>query len=115
MARRLSEYRIAAHECSVEADGIKKGTWVVGWYGLFDRAGLSDWLIPTLAEYAAVNRASFPFLITSYRLEGKTDVRIGQGPGRSGSSHVQFAPRRRATAQRNEAVVFSSSRYELLA
>ena len=114
MARRLSNYRIAAYECAVGADGIARGKRVAGWYGLFDRARLADELIPWLVEYAG-NRASFPFLVTSYSLEGKTDVTIAGDRRRAGSSNVQFRPRRRATPQRNEAVVFSRSRYELLA
>ena len=80
-----------------------------------NRSRLAGELIPKLVEYAAMNRASFPFLITSYRLEGKTDVTIGRGPGRAGSSNVHFRSRRRAGPQRDEAVVFSSSSYELLA
>jgi hypothetical protein len=113
IARNISEYRVAAYECAAESSGIVKGKRIAGWYGMFDEARLRTELVPKLAEYV-IHDASYPFLITSYRLVGKTDFRVE--PDRHGRHRddVKFTPRRRSTPHQYEAVVHSGNSYELL-
>ena len=68
IGRNLSEHRIAAYECTVEGSAIKKGKWVVAWYGMFHEQRLKEEIVPKLTEYASQG-ASYPFLINSYMLE----------------------------------------------
>ncbi len=113
IGRNLSEHRIAAYECTVDASAVTKGKRVAGWYGMFHEEQLKQEFMPKLAEYADQGR-SYPFLITSYKLEGKTDTWI-ETPGKRGRARdVKFRPRRQRTAHQSEAVVYSRTRYQLL-
>ena len=111
--RKLSEHRIAAYKCTVEGSSPKKGKRVAGWYGMFDEKKLTQEIIPKLAEYAGQD-ATYPFLVTSYMLESKTDVSVETPEKQGHARDVKFRPRRRRTAQENEAVVYSPTRQELL-
>ena len=105
IGRNLSQYRVSAYECSVEGSAVNKGKRLTGWYGMFHEQRLIQEIAPKLAEYASQG-ASYPFLITSHLLEGKADLSI--------KGDVKFKPRRPRSVQQNEAVVYSSTRYELL-
>ena len=114
IGRNLSEHRITAYECTVEGSAVKKKKGgVAGWYGMFDEQRLKEKIVPKLTEYASQG-ASYPFLITSYMFEGKTDVGIEGNPKQARARDVKFRPRRRRTAHQNEAVVYSATRYQLL-
>lgn len=113
IGRNLSEHRIAAHECIASGSTPNKSKQVVGWYGMFHEERLKQEIMPKLTEYVRKG-ASYPFLITSYRLESKTDAWI-EKPGKRGQVRdVKFRPRRRREAAQKEAVVYSETRYELL-
>ena len=94
IGRNLSEHRIGAYECTVAGQEVTRGKWVVGWYGMCDERRLKEEIFPKLSEYASQG-ASYPFLITSYVLESKTDVRIDTDSQRAKPKDVNFRPRRR--------------------
>ena len=52
-SRNLSEYRVAAYECTVSGSSVNKGKRVVTWYGMFDEERLKQEIMPMLAAYAA--------------------------------------------------------------
>ena len=111
--RKLSEHRISAYECCVEGSAVMKGKRVTAWYGMFDELRLIHDIVPKLSEYAR-HGASYPFVVTSHTLEGKTDVWVVPPGQQDQARDVKFRPRRRRTAQQNKAVVYSPTRYELL-
>ena len=113
IGRNLSEHRIGAYECTVAGPAVKRGKWVVGWYGMCDERRLKEEIFPKLSEYANQG-ACYPFLITSYMLESKTDVWIETHGQKAKAKDVNFRPRRRRTAQQTEAVAYSATSYELL-
>ncbi|PKB72884.1 MAG: hypothetical protein BZY75_04645 [SAR202 cluster bacterium Io17-Chloro-G7] len=80
---------------------------------MFDEQRLTQEIIPKLSEYTTQD-ASYPFLVTSYMLESKTDVSIEMSVNQEHTGNVKFKPRRRRTVQQNEAVIYSVTRYRLL-
>ena len=109
----LSEHRLAAYECIVNGSAVKQGKRVAGWYRMFDEERLKLEIMPKLAEYAKEGRP-YPFLVTSYMLEGKTDVLVEWSATRRRVVGAKFRPRQQRTNHRNEAVVYSATDYRLL-
>jgi hypothetical protein len=55
VGRPYSIWRISAYECDVDQSGnpVKKGRYVVGWYGAFTPNKLQEEIMPKLSQYAA--------------------------------------------------------------
>ena len=107
VGRKYSEWRISAYECRLNSSGdvLKRGRYVIGWYGLFDIHRLKSEIMPKLAEYAAQGW-SYPFLVTSHRLRSKTMVKI------TPPKDVKYYRRRPDSRQTWHAVVLSTSKYK---
>ncbi|MBA7596249.1 hypothetical protein ES703_03219 [subsurface metagenome] len=119
ISRNLPEARISAYECEVNMSGRpvkrKEHKYVKGWYGHFNEKRLLGELIPKLQEYLP-GGYSYPFLITTHRLEAKTTADISPPPGRkrARASDIRFQRRRRSSPQEWVAVVLSATTYKLL-
>lgn len=112
LGRNLPTSRISAYECQVDTFGkLIRGKYVRGWYGHFTAERLQSEIMPKLAEYAAQGW-SYPFLLTSHRLQEKATVHITATPRKAAG--VKFSPRQRKSTHTQLALINSPTSFQLL-
>jgi len=117
IGRKLPRIRIAAYESEVDQSGkaTPHGKQVVGWYGAFTTDMLENQIMPKLSEYVAQG-SHYPFLIVTYLLNVKADVKIKEPVprGKLKGQDVGFSPRRRSSPRMAVAIVYERTKYKLI-
>jgi hypothetical protein len=116
IGRKYSDKRISAYECSLDVSGnLRQGSYITGWYGMFNEQRLRNELIPDIERLWIPKGKAYPLLITSHLLEKGTQLFIKVPIGRkAGCKDATFNRRQRKSPDKWVAVVLSPTEYKLL-